>query len=400
MFGKRGLAPGAQGGGPLQRKKKEEAAERGTGAAHGPSRPSSGRASSLGSSEVAGAWHLPGVNGRRNDIEAAINKTRKVHAAQSNSSGSKFQLPDWIQPGLHVGYMSQSSGKLCEVIVEKVSRIKQEVKIVFAEDKEVWKCIPFSMIASRSNPLRQLAQPSAPRTVNDMLNHAQASKIDKSVLFRRVGDVGSEATAVTEQLELARPLVPEPLVGTVGQKAIPDSSITASSYFMNSPRFGLGQMWCSRIDSMNSAWRPASDSVNQCILWDLGGTKQVTKIQTKGSFVEEHWVTSFHLSYSLDGRQWTRIETEFQGNADKDTLMENLIDPPIVARKIKLHPTAWHQHVGLRAEFFGFAAPEDHAEVIVDDPDDAAGLAVASCAPAPGPQNREADGARSRSPHR
>lgn len=63
------------------------------------------------------------------------------------------QLPEWIAVGQKVGYVSKSSGKLCAVEVESISDC---VKIVFVDNREVWKGIPFSLALSDQNPLRRL----------------------------------------------------------------------------------------------------------------------------------------------------------------------------------------------------------------------------------------------------
>merc|ERR1712146_800336 len=54
----------------------------------------------------------------------------------------------------HLQYLSRSTGKVKEVVVEMVNHAKCEVEITFAENSSVWKVIPFSTIASETvNPL-------------------------------------------------------------------------------------------------------------------------------------------------------------------------------------------------------------------------------------------------------
>merc|ERR1712070_166350 len=50
------------------------------------------------------------------------------------------------------GYLSQSSGRFCEVDIASVDA--SEVKVTFVEDPSVWKCIPVSMVLSEKNPLK------------------------------------------------------------------------------------------------------------------------------------------------------------------------------------------------------------------------------------------------------
>eukprot|EP00931_Biecheleriopsis_adriatica_P060126 TRINITY_DN36096_c0_g1_i1.p1 TRINITY_DN36096_c0_g1~~TRINITY_DN36096_c0_g1_i1.p1 ORF type:complete len:341 (+),score=60.71 TRINITY_DN36096_c0_g1_i1:56-1078(+) len=301
--------------------------------------------------------------GQRHAFDKAVQLAKAQHGQQL----ANVQLPDWIKPTARLGYMSRSSGRMCEVIVDSVSKVKQEVKVVFAEDRGTWKGIPFSMIMSRSNPLRQLHS-------SDLLTPA---KVDRSTPLQReqapekpllsakpaAGPVAGPA-AGPANLPIA-----QPLVGSITQKAIQDSAIAASSYFMNNPRHGFTQMWRARIDNADTAWRAAADNVNQCIRWDFASLKEVTKIWTKGSAVEDHWVTQYDLSYTTDGKTWTRLNKSFPGNKDRDTLVEQAIGP-LRATMLKLHPLAWHSHVGMRAEVFGFPVEEE-------EPADAVGPKVA-----------------------
>jgi len=238
-----------------------------------------------------------------------------------------------------------------EVVVEKVSKVRREVTVTFLADRHTWKCIPFSLISSRSSPLVPLgpAGGSCKTSKDVVLHHARELEPSKDELYRHA-------------LKPSRPMVstplPSPLVGGMASKMIPDSAITASSYFMNNPRHGLGQMWRTRINNTDAAWRAACDDTVQCLRWDLGGIKQITKVQTKGNFTDGHWVTGYKLSCSTDGNSWKRLENTFTGNSDQDTLVENELLPPIVARFVRLHPTTWHEHISLRVELLGFLAEE------------------------------------------
>lgn len=77
-----------------------------------------------------------------------------------------------------------------EVIVEKVFKQRQEVKISFASDRDTWKCIPFSMILSRANPLLGPWVPGqsgdTQQRQSDLFRQAQQSEPDKSLLIERM----------------------------------------------------------------------------------------------------------------------------------------------------------------------------------------------------------------------
>lgn len=123
----------------------------------------------------------------QNALEAAIQKNHAQAEAEKKGKRHSRALPEWIVAGQRIGYLSKTSRKICEVIIESVNLAKSEVKIVFVDDRDIWKCIPFSMILSTFNPLRHLA-PKGIRTrdMTDMLNAAQSSTVDKSIMLQRI----------------------------------------------------------------------------------------------------------------------------------------------------------------------------------------------------------------------
>jgi len=63
------------------------------------------------------------------------------------------ELPKWIKVDGHLTYMSRSSGKMMEVVVEMINSAKREVEITFVEDSKIWKVLPFNLLASNQSPL-------------------------------------------------------------------------------------------------------------------------------------------------------------------------------------------------------------------------------------------------------
>ena len=47
------------------------------------------------------------------------------------------------------------------------------------------------------------------------------------------------------------------------------------------------------------------------------------------------------------------LQKMFDGNTDMSTVKRNNLTKPIVARYVRIHPTAWQTDVCLRAEFYG-----------------------------------------------
>ena len=47
------------------------------------------------------------------------------------------------------------------------------------------------------------------------------------------------------------------------------------------------------------------------------------------------------------------LQKMLDGNTDMSTVKRNNLTKPIVARYVRIHPTAWQTDVCLRAEFYG-----------------------------------------------
>uniref|UniRef100_A0A7S4Q045 Uncharacterized protein n=1 Tax=Alexandrium monilatum TaxID=311494 RepID=A0A7S4Q045_9DINO len=104
-------------------------------------------------------------------------------------------LPSWIKVDAHLCYMSKSSGKVMEVVVEMINSVKCEVEITFVEDSKIWKVIPFSMIASDSSPLLgPWTSSSSAGSKSAELREAQQAEPDKQELLRRL----QQSSASTE----------------------------------------------------------------------------------------------------------------------------------------------------------------------------------------------------------
>lgn len=129
-------------------------------------------------------------------LEAAIQKQHARGAAEARGRSQSQHLPEWIVAGQRVGYLS-SRGKVCEGFIDSVSLEKCEVKFVFAEDENIWKRVTFDTILSKTNPLRRLAVPGArSKGMTEMLNAAQESDIDKSIMLQRlVGDAAVQSVS-------------------------------------------------------------------------------------------------------------------------------------------------------------------------------------------------------------
>ncbi|RMC11881.1 hypothetical protein DUI87_11008 [Hirundo rustica rustica] len=88
----------------------------------------------------------------------------------------------------------------------------------------------------------------------------------------------------------------------------------------------------------------------------------LTGIQTQGAkqFFKSLYIQKYFLVYSKDKRTWNTFKGDssptgkiFEGNSNAYEIKENIIDPPIIARYIRLYPTEFYNRPTLRMELLG-----------------------------------------------
>ncbi|KAL5004659.1 hypothetical protein ScPMuIL_018115 [Solemya velum] len=98
---------------------------------------------------------------------------------------------------------------------------------------------------------------------------------------------------------------------------------------------------------------------------DFNTMKYVTGIATKGRFQVNQWVTQYYVLHSANGIDWHMVKDSdamyksFSGNEDHDTLVVNSMPTVLVARFIRINPTAWHMHMSMRFDVIGCDGPPD-----------------------------------------
>nr|XP_028570220.1 coagulation factor VIII isoform X5 [Podarcis muralis] len=142
--------------------------------------------------------------------------------------------------------------------------------------------------------------------------------------------------------------------------AISNEQVSASSYISN-----VLYTWSPFLARLNlngrvNAWRPKVDSSAEWIQVNFRRTMRVTGLMTQGakSAFTKMFVKEFSLSSSLDGKHWASVlqggkEKIFQGNQDHFSPVVNLLDTPLFAQYLRIHPVRWNNHIALRMEFLG-----------------------------------------------
>uniref|UniRef100_G1PBL7 Coagulation factor V n=1 Tax=Myotis lucifugus TaxID=59463 RepID=G1PBL7_MYOLU len=142
---------------------------------------------------------------------------------------------------------------------------------------------------------------------------------------------------------------------------IADTQIKASEFV------GYWEPKLARLNNGGSynAWMTEKTSEFYSKPWiqvDMQREVVFTGIQSQGAkhYLTSYFTTEFCVAYSSDQTNWqifkgnsTRNVMYFDGNSDASTVKENLFDPPIVARYIRVYPTRFYHRPALRLELQG-----------------------------------------------
>ncbi|CAH1238212.1 MFGE8 [Branchiostoma lanceolatum] len=148
--------------------------------------------------------------------------------------------------------------------------------------------------------------------------------------------------------------------------AIPDSRITASSYWIivNNPSNDEHAPYHGRLNEVAGiyvgAWVANYDNVGEWLQVDLGETKRVSGVIVQGrQYAYVQWVTSYQLRYRTDGGSWRTYadihgqQTIFSGITNTRTPVTNLLDNPIRARYVRFVAYSWINWISMRVEILG-----------------------------------------------
>ncbi|KAM6446565.1 coagulation factor V isoform 3-T3 [Liasis olivaceus] len=140
---------------------------------------------------------------------------------------------------------------------------------------------------------------------------------------------------------------------------IQDSQISASGH--------VGY-WEPKLARLNNAGKYNAWSIikkeneHPWIQVDLQRQVVITGLQTQGAMqlLKSLYTKEYFVTYSKDGQKWiafkgkhTETQMFFEGNSDGTKVKENHIDPPIIARYVRLYPTKFHNRPTFRIELLG-----------------------------------------------
>ena len=152
--------------------------------------------------------------------------------------------------------------------------------------------------------------------------------------------------------------MPEALIAN-----IPDSQLSGSGFYNNEPGFtySRSRLHTQYNDDGNNgegAWRSDENRVGEYIQADFGQLQRIQAIDTQGRQDWSNWVTSYKIAYSADGVTYDYVTSDdgsdrvFDGNSDRNTVVENSFDAPIDSRFVRLYPQTYYTWMSLRWEVY------------------------------------------------
>ncbi|XP_028412003.1 EGF-like repeat and discoidin I-like domain-containing protein 3 [Dendronephthya gigantea] len=142
---------------------------------------------------------------------------------------------------------------------------------------------------------------------------------------------------------------------------INDNQITASNEHNINHRAANGRLNFTPRDGRTGAWSSGKQNLNQWLQVDFQRSTLVTAISTQGRSDKDQFVKNYTVSFSQDGHNFhdytqKGANKEFDGNSDRNSIVQNPLIPPISARFIRIHPTSSFGHMSMRVEFYGCPA--------------------------------------------
>uniref|UniRef100_A0A8C5GKF6 Inactive carboxypeptidase-like protein X2 n=1 Tax=Gouania willdenowi TaxID=441366 RepID=A0A8C5GKF6_GOUWI len=111
------------------------------------------------------------------------------------------------------------------------------------------------------------------------------------------------------------------------------------------------------VNTYGGAWCAEPEEATHWFEVDARREVEFSGVITQGRNSDqlEDFVSSYHIAFSNDSRDWTVLhdgyaEWLFYGNVDKDTPVMSQFSPPVVARYIRILPQSWNGSLCLRAE--------------------------------------------------
>ncbi|XP_071508036.1 uncharacterized protein [Diadema antillarum] len=181
-------------------------------------------------------------------------------------------------------------------------------------------------------------------------------------------DTNDKTTEVSQTIDDI-PTTPDSVIPTdavplgLQSYAIPDTSLSSSSFEGTRTRFGpgRGRLHLTHTDSLAGAWCADKPFSNEWIQMDLQSPHRIVGIATQGRTDKSHWVTSYKVMCSADGTNFNPVEEicsasgnykTFQGNVDRTTVVYNALPRPQNCQSVRVMPITCHNFICMRLEVY------------------------------------------------
>ncbi|KAK7483904.1 hypothetical protein BaRGS_00024788, partial [Batillaria attramentaria] len=161
---------------------------------------------------------------------------------------------------------------------------------------------------------------------------------------KHIGPHGRETVTPPPDGKKTTPSSGHPM-GVTDRYIIHPDQITASTSMDNAHTPDMGRLYNQPVPPYSDAWAPKYGDT-PWIQVDLLKPKLISGIVTQGSRDLDRWVTSYHVTYSLDGVTFTPYTDQpgdvtpklFTGNADNTTPVRKLFNRDVIARYVRVEP--------------------------------------------------------------
>ena len=110
------------------------------------------------------------------------------------------------------------------------------------------------------------------------------------------------------------------------------------------------------LDS-DQAWSAKENTIGQWMQINLGKTTCVTGVITQRRKNIDQRVTSYKLSYSIDGISFTPLPQVFSANVNNDESKVTNRFEAVQAQYVRIIVQAWNNHISMRAGVIAGAGP-------------------------------------------
>jgi len=141
---------------------------------------------------------------------------------------------------------------------------------------------------------------------------------------------------------------------------VPDGRLSASSEY--DPNHGAKRcrLNLARVGDLRGAWAARYNDANQWLQVDLLHPYQIDQLATQGRQDLDQWVTSYQVACSMDGATFSSVKKTnevaaevFTANTDRNTVITNTLNVPLVCRFVRVIPITWNSHISMRLELYG-----------------------------------------------